>query len=139
MNILFMCVANTARSQIAEALAKDILGEGVTVMSAGIHPAVTVHPGAVAAMEEIGFDISSAKPKLHGDLPPSFLANLDYVITVCEPELCPELTTRKERLRWSFPDPVLLQGDLQKQAFREIRNAIQGKILDFGYQHQLLA
>ncbi|AFZ34564.1 protein tyrosine phosphatase [Stanieria cyanosphaera PCC 7437] len=139
MNILFMCVANSARSQMAEALAKDILGEKVTVMSAGIHPAVTVHSEAVAAMEEIGFDISSAKPKLHGNLPPSFLANLDYVITVCEEELCPELTTRKERLRWSFPDPVLLQGEEQKQAFREIRNELEQKIFDFGHHHQLLA
>jgi len=133
-----MCVANSARSQMAEALAKDILGTGVTVMSAGIYPAIAVHPGAVAVMEEIGFDISSAKPKLHGDLPPSFLADLDYVITVCEEELCPELTTRKERLRWSFADPVLLQGEEQKQAFRSIRNEIQGKIIDFGYHHQLL-
>ncbi len=74
MNILFLCVANSARSQIAEALAKDILGERITVMSAGIHPAVTVHPGAVVAMQEIGIDISSAKPKLHGDLPPSIFS-----------------------------------------------------------------
>jgi arsenate reductase (thioredoxin) len=138
MNILFMCVANSARSQMAEALAKDILGTGVTVMSAGIYPAISVHPGAVAVMEEIGFDISSAKPKLHSDLPPSFLADLDFIITVCEEELCPELTTRKERLRWSFADPVLLQGEEQKQAFRSIRNEIQGKIIDFGYHHQLL-
>ncbi len=139
MKILFMCVANSARSQIAEALAKDILGEEVTVMSAGIHPAISVHPGAVAAMQEIGLDIFSAKPKLHGDLPPSFLANLDYVITVCEEELCPELTTRKERLRWSFPDPVLLQGEEQTEAFRAIRAELKQKILDFGRQHQLLA
>ncbi len=138
MKILFMCVANSARSQIAEALAKDILGEQVTVMSAGIHPAVTVHPGAVAVMEEIGIDISSAKPKLHGDLPPSFLANLDYVITVCEQELCPELTTRKERLRWSFPDPVLLQGEKQAEAFRSVRDELKQKILAFGRQQQLL-
>jgi arsenate reductase (thioredoxin) len=132
-----MCVANSARSQMAEALAKDLLGKQVTVMSAGIYPAIAVHPGAVAVMEEIGFDISSAKPKLHSDLPPSFLADLDYVITVCEEELCPELTTRKKRLRWSFADPVLLEGEAQKQAFRSIRNEIQGKIIDFG--HQLLA
>lgn len=134
-----MCVANSARSQIAEALAKDILEEQVTVMSAGIHPAVTVHLGAVAVMEEIGIDISSAKPKLHDDLPPSFLANLDYVITVCEQELCPELTTRKERLRWSFPDPVLLQGEQQAEAFRSVRDELKKKILDFGRQHQLIA
>ena len=139
MNILFMCVGNSARSQIAEALAKDILGEQVKVMSAGIHPAVNVHPGAVAAMKEMDIDISSAKPKLHGDLPPSFLANLDYVITVCEQELCPELTTRKDRLRWSFPDPVLLQGEQQTEAFRSVRDELKHKILDFGRQHQLIA
>ena len=139
MNILFMCVANTARSQMAEVLAKDILGEQVTVMSAGIHPAATVHPGAVAAMQEIGIDISASKPKLHGDLPPSFLANLDYVITVCEQELCPELTIRKKRLRWSFPDPVLLQGEEQTEAFRSIRDDLKQRILDFGSQRQLSA
>ena len=139
MNILFMCVANTARSQMAEVLAKYILGEQVTVMSAGIHPAATVHPGAVAAMQEIGIDISASKPKLHGDLPPSFLANLDYVITVCEQELCPELTIRKKRLRWSFPDPVLLQGEEQTEAFRSIRDDLKQRILDFGSQRQLSA
>ncbi len=129
MNILFMCVANSARSQIAEALAKDILGERVTVMSAGIYPAIAIHPVAIAVMQEIGIDISSAKPKLHGDLPPSFLANLDYVITVCEEELCPELTIRKESLRWSFDDPVLLQGTEQTEAFRSIRDELKQKII----------
>lgn len=139
MNILFMCVGNSARSQIAEALAKDILGEQVTVMSAGIHPAISVHPGAIAVMQEIGIDISSTKPKLHNDLPTNFLANLDYVITVCEHELCPELTTSKERLRWSLPDPVLLQGDKQTEAFRSVRNELKQKILNLGRQHQLVA
>jgi arsenate reductase len=67
MNILFMCLANSARSQIAEAIAKDILGEQVKVMSAGIHPAISVHHKAIAVMEEIGLDISSAKPKLHSN------------------------------------------------------------------------
>jgi arsenate reductase len=139
MNILFMCLANSARSQMAEALAKNILGEKVTVMSAGIHPGIAVHSEAIVAMQEIGIDISSAKPKLHSDLPLSFLANLDYVITVCEENLCPELTTRKERLRWSFPDPVLLKGEKQARLFRSIRDKLKQKMLDFGHQHQLLS
>lgn len=139
MNILFMCLANSARSQIAETLAKELLGEQVTVMSAGIHPAVSVHHKAIAVMQEIGLDISSAKPKLHSDLPLSFLANLDYVITVCEENLCPQLTTRKERLRWSFPDPVLLEGEEQTKLFRSIRDELNQKIRDFGREHELLS
>ena len=138
MKILFMCLANSARSQIAEALAKDILGEQATVMSAGINPAISVHNKAIVILEEIGLDISMAKPKLYSDLPLSFLANLDYAITVCEENLCPELTTRKQRLRWSFPDPVLLEGEDQTQLFRSIRDEMKQKILDFGKQNQLL-
>jgi arsenate reductase len=139
MNILFLCLANSARSQIAEALTKDILGKQVTVMSAGFYPADVVHPGAIAVMQEIDLDISSAKPKTHEDLPLSFLANLDYVITVCEQEICPELTARKEHLRWSFPDPLLLKGEEQTEAFRSVRDELKQKILDFGRQHQLIA
>ena len=139
MNILFMCLANSARSQIAEALAKDILGEQVTVISAGIHPAISVHPTAIAVMEEIGLDISAAKPKVYSDLPLSFLANLDYVITVCQENFCPEVITRKDRLRWSFPDPVLVEGEEQTELFRSIRDELKQKILDFGRHKQLLS
>lgn len=139
MNILFLCLANSARSQIAEALAKDILGQEATIMSAGFAPAAQVHPGAIAVMQEIELDISSAKPKTHEDLPLSFLANLDYVITVCEPEICPQLRARKEHLRWSFPDPVVLKGEEQIKAFRSIRDELKQKILDFSRQHQLIA
>lgn len=138
MHILFMCVANSARSQIAEGLARTLFNDRVTIMSAGIHPAGGVHPGAVAVLEEIGVDISAAQPKLHSSLPPRFLVNLDVAITLCEENVCPELATKTEHLRWAIADPVLVHGDGQMDAFRAARDELKQRLEAFGRKHQLL-
>ena len=84
MNILFMCVGNSARSQIAEGLAKAMLNQGHQIQSAGSIPSGTVHSGAIACMESIGIDISQHYSKSIDELDAEFMNNLDYVITLKE-------------------------------------------------------
>lgn len=133
MNILFMCVANSARSQIAEGLAKKIFSEA-DVMSAGSHPGV-LNPYAVAVMKEVDIDISRHYSKSIDDLSPKFLVNLDYVVTLCAEEVCPTITTRKaKKLHWPFSDPVTkesLTEDAALKRFRETRDKILERLQEF--------
>src|SRR5689334_2336880 len=103
MNILFLCVANSARSQIAEGLAREILGTQVTIESAGSRPA-RVNPFAIQALKEIGIDISHHRSKSVEDLSPAFLAQLDYVITLCAEEVCPTAISKAKKLHWPLAD-----------------------------------
>ena len=91
MNILFMCVGNSARSQIAEGLAKAMLGKEHQIESAGSIPSGKVHLGAISCMESIGIDISNHYSKSIDELESDFMDNLDYVITLCAEEVCPAL------------------------------------------------
>jgi arsenate reductase len=136
MNILFMCVANSARSQLAEGLAKDILGTAAWIESAGSAPK-TVNRFATQALAEIGVDISSHKSKAIDDLPPDFVSNLDYIITLCAEEVCPVLPSKTaKKLHWPFSDPAGHQGSEQEQLarFREVRENIRTKILEFAQE-----
>ncbi len=130
MNILFLCVANSARSQIAEGLAKLILDNDVHVESAGSVPSGRVHPLAIQILREIGIDISHHKSKRIDDLPAEFLQNLDLVITLCREEQCPMLPGKFKKESWALPDPVnpSLSADEEVKAFRDARDAIQKKI-----------
>ena len=105
MNILFLCVANSARSQMAEGLAKSMLGQGHNIQSAGSIPSGEVHPNAVIAMDEIGIDIREQYSKSIDDLDKDFLDNLDYVITLCAEEVCPVLNNNAKKLHWLNADP----------------------------------
>ncbi len=131
MNILFMCVANSARSQLAEGLARDLFPDA-EIKSAGSHPG-QLNPFAVMAMNEIGIDISRHYSKSYDDLSPKFLVNLDYVITLCAAEICPTIVTQKaKKLHWSFADPASkapLSDEQLLQRFREARDAIRVKLL----------
>ena len=89
MNILFLCVGNSARSQIAEGLAREILGKNHVIESAGSIPTGKINPNAVWAMNEIGIDISSQHSKSTEDHEKSFMDNLDFVITLYAEEVCP--------------------------------------------------
>ena len=106
MNILFMCVGNSARSQIAEGLAKAMLSKEHQIQSAGSIPSGKVHPGAVACMQSIGIDISNHTSKSIDDLESDFMDNLDYVITLCAEEVCPVLPSKAESLHWMNEDPA---------------------------------
>lgn len=138
MNILFMCVANSARSQLAEGLARKILGSAVQVESAGSHPG-KVNPYAVQVLREIGIDITRHYSKSYDDLKPSFLLQLNYLITLCAEEVCPQLTSRATKLHWPLPDPVNKEGteEAQLARFRETRDAIAKKIREFSEENRL--
>ena len=127
IRVLFVCIHNSARSQMAEAFLKELGGGQFEVMSAGIEPG-TLNPYVVKAMKEVGIDISDNKPKSISD----FLkeeAIVDYVITVCDEtsaERCPIFPGQAQKLHWGFLDPSALQGtdEDKMQAIRKIRNDI---------------
>ena len=132
VNILFMCVANSARSQLAEGLARDIFGPEAKFESAGSHPG-KLNPFAVQAMKEIGVDISRHWSKSVDDLSPGFIVQLNYVITLCAEEVCPTMVSRAKKLHWPLKDPAGQEGsDEEKlQRFRDTRDQIRQRLLAF--------
>lgn len=107
--ILFLCVANSARSQMAEGLARDMFARNnnrdnnnVKVLSAGSAPA-GVNPYAVQVMSENGIDISTHSSKSVDDID---LDAVDLIITLCVDEVCPIVPARVKRLHWPLPDPA---------------------------------
>jgi arsenate reductase (thioredoxin) len=126
--VLFLCTHNSARSQMAEGLLRDLGGDRFQATSAGTE-ATHVRPLAVRAMEEIGVDISGQESKtLDRYLGESF----DYVITVCDDanEACPFFPGAKRRLHWSFADPAAAEGaeEQRLEVFRKVRDQIKGRI-----------
>ena len=105
MNILFLCVANSARSQMAEGLAKSMFGKEHNIQSAGSIPSGEVHPNAVIAMDDIGIDIRDQYSKSTDDLDKDFIDNLDYAITLCAEEVCPVINSNAKKLHWLNADP----------------------------------
>jgi arsenate reductase len=133
MNILFMCVANSARSQLAEGLARQIFPDA-EIKSAGSHPG-KLNPFAVTVMNEIGIDISQHHSKSYDDLSPKFIVGLDFVITLCAEEVCPTMATqRAKKLHWPFPDPASkepLSEEESLKRFRSARDRILAKLKEF--------
>jgi len=126
--ILFLCVANSARSQMAEGLAREILGEGFEIMSAGSQPS-KVNPYAVEAMAAIGIDISGQRSKSVDDIDP---ARIDLVVTLCAEEVCPVLPGRVRRLHWPIADPASsdprLTPEELRARFRSARDQIAARV-----------
>ena len=123
-NILFMCVANSARSQLAEGLAKKMLGANADIQSAGSKPS-HVNPFAIKVLDEVGIDISSNISKSIDDLSPQFIEKLDYVITLCAEEVCPVIISKAKKLHWPLPDPAGNGTDNEQiDRFRVTRNEI---------------
>lgn len=129
MNILFLCVGNSARSQMAEGIAKKLLQGTGHIQSAGTQPK-PIHPLAIQVMSEIGIDISQQKSKSIDDINPD---KIDYVITLCAEEACPIFLKAINQLHWPFPDPSRAEGTEEEklQAFRDIRNGLYDKIKQF--------
>lgn len=120
-HILFLCVANSARSQMAEGIARSMAPKGVRVSSAGSAPA-SVRPEAVQALGEIGIDISSHQSKGIEDLAGE---DVDAVITLCAEEVCPAWLGETNRLHWGLPDPAAIEETkARQQAFREVRDEL---------------
>jgi arsenate reductase len=122
--MLFLCVANSARSQMAEGLARAMFGDRAEVESAGSMP-TTVNPFAVAAMAEIGIDISAQRSKSVDDVR---AGDFDMIVTLCADEVCPVVPGRVKRLHWPMPDPASAPPDQAAQRFREVRDAIRHQL-----------
>ncbi len=125
-NILFLCVANAARSQMAEGLAKQILGPGYTIQSAGSQPG-SVHPMARQVLAEQGVDTQDHTSKSVQSID---LTKVDMVITLCAEEICPVVAGKLTRLNWPLQDPATPQANeaAQLETFREIRDQIQERL-----------
>ena len=120
----FLCVENSARSQMAEGLARHVLASRAEVMSAGSRPS-TVNPHAIEAMSEIGIDISGHRSKSVDTIE---LSRFDLVVTLCADEVCPVLPGRIRRLHWPIPNPVAHTFDRPRERFRAAREQIQERI-----------
>jgi arsenate reductase len=128
--VLFLCVANSARSQMAEGLARRILGPRAHVQSAGSHPS-RVNPYAVEVMAEIGIDLSGHTSKPVSDVAP---ATVDTVVTLCAEEVCPVFLGRARRLHWPLPDPAgpaPLPRDEMLARFRAVREELLRRLEAF--------
>ncbi len=126
--VLFLCTGNSARSQMAEGLLRNMGGSEFEVYSAGTRPS-QVRPETVKVMSELGIDISNQYSK---SLDQFVNEEFDYVVTVCDnaKESCPVFYGAKEMLHWSIDDPVgvLDTGDVRLQAFRKARDEIAERI-----------
>ena len=133
MNILFLCVANSARSQMAEGLAKSMFGSQHNIQSAGSIPSGKVHSHAILTMDEIGIDISNHQPKTFEDLHDT---SYDLIIT-----LSPEAQHKAMELTrtmhcdvefWNTFDPSYVEGSREERlaAYRKIRNELMERITD---------
>lgn len=131
IHILFLCVANSARSQLADGLAKSIFGSEAIVESAGSEPSGKVQPWAVTVLREEGIDISKNWSKSTDQLPLGFLANLNYVITLCAEEVCPMLPSKANRLHWPIKDPASAAEEEKPEAFRKAMREIREKLIEF--------
>lgn len=127
--VLFLCVANSARSQMAEGLARAIAPEGFEIYSAGSAPS-RLNPFAVDVMRELGIDISSHHSKSVDDVPAD---RIGTAITLCAEEVCPVFPGDVKRLAWPFEDPAAAKGSDEevRQSFREIRDQIREKVRAF--------
>lgn len=124
--VLFLCVANSARSQLAEGIARLLAPPGVTVWSAGSKP-TRVRPEAITALAEIGIDISHHRSKDVSEIPAT---EVDTVITLCGEEECPVFLGNARRLHWGLPDPAGVSGSEadRADAFRRTREELRRRL-----------
>jgi arsenate reductase len=125
-HLLFLCVANSARSQMAEGIARSLAPASVKISSAGSKPS-RLNPFAVKALAEIGIDISKHYSKSVDDVPPG---EVDAVVTLCAEEVCPVFLGRALRVHWGLPDPAGAgKTDAEQlQAFRDVREELRRRL-----------
>jgi len=125
-SILFLCVANSARSQLAEGLARRLAPPGTQVFSAGSEPG-TINPLAVRALAEVGVDASAQHSKGLDAIP---LGEIDLVVTLCAEEVCPLFPHPVRKLHWPLPDPAKATGtdDARLAAFRAVREELSNRL-----------
>jgi arsenate reductase len=126
--ILFLCVANSARSQMAEGLARMKYGDKIPVQSAGSRPTL-VNPYAIAVMSEVGYDLTTHTSKIVDTIARD---SVDTVITLCGEEECPLFLGKAKRLHWGLTDPASEDPTLTEEdflnRFRATRDAIAAKL-----------
>ena len=136
VRVLILCTGNSARSQMAEGLLRELGGVGFDVFSAGTQP-TAVKPEAVAVMRERGIDISTHRSKHVSEFAGQ---PFDFVLTVCDSakEGCPIFPGRAQRLHWSVPDPAAVDGDVRErlEAFRRVRDALEVILGEFVAAHR---
>jgi protein-tyrosine-phosphatase len=125
-SVLFVCVHNAGRSQMAAGFLRHLAGDRVEVRSAGSLPGDQVNPAAVAAMAELGIDISDQRPKV---LTPEAVQASDYVITMGCGDACPYFPG-KTYLDWQLDDPAGQGVDAVRPIRDEIKELIEGLIAD---------
>src|SRR5690242_4562528 len=129
--VLILCTGNSARSQMAEGLLRNLAGDRFEAEGAGVAP-THVRPEAITVMRELGIDISQHRSKSVDE----FLGQqFDYVITVCDNanEQCPNFPANTKRIHWSFADPADAKGDEQSRlaVFRRVRDEIAERLQRF--------
>lgn len=119
-HVLFLCVANSARSQMAEALARSLAPTGISVYSAGSAPS-RINPLAIKVLAEVGLDASTQFSKGIDAIPVDMI---DTVVTLCAEEVCPVFPGSVRRVHWPLSDPASVDGteDSQLGAFRAVRD-----------------
>ena len=126
-SLLFLCVANSARSQMAEGWARKLFGSSTHVQSAGSTP-TRVNPLAIEVMREVGIDLSLHTSKSVESIEPS---SVSTVITLCAEEVCPVFLGRARKIHWPFADPGV-QGSATREeklaSFRQVRDAIRDRL-----------
>jgi protein-tyrosine-phosphatase len=124
--VLFLCIHNSTRSQIAEGFARSMAPASAVVFSAGSEPR-SVHPRAVEVMTEVGIDIAGHTSKSLDDVPWS---EVDTVVTLCDEgaQACPSVAGDVRRVQWHLPDPSGVPEARQFDAFRELRDEIRWRV-----------
>jgi arsenate reductase len=125
-SILFLCVANSARSQIAEGLARRLAPPGTHVFSAGSEPGA-INPLAVQVLAEAGVDASQQHSKGLDAIP---LDEIDLIVTLCAEEVCPLFPRPVRKLHWPLPDPARAAGTEGERlaAFRAVRDELAARL-----------
>jgi len=118
--LLFVCIENSNRSQMSQAFARILGGDDVEAYSAGSRPSGIVNPKAIAAMAELGYDLSRHDSKSLDDIPD---VEYDAVVTMGCGDACPFVKAR-QRIDWQIPDPK----HMPPEEFRQVRDLIRGKI-----------
>ena len=135
-HILFLCVANSARSQMAEGLARDLFGNSVQFSSAGSQP-TTLNPYAIDSLRELGIDIANQRSTSVDDVVSD---EIDLVITLCAEEVCPIFLQDRPHLHWGLSDPDKKDPTLSAEAnlvhFRAARDQILTWLQDFKHARQ---
>ena len=123
--VLFLCVANSARSQMAEGVARSLAPAGVEIYSAGSEPS-QVNPFALRALAEIGIDGSGQRSKGTDDID----SEVEAVITLCAEEVCPSWLGTALRSHWPLPDPAATTGSDEDvlSSFRSVRREIERRL-----------